>query len=362
MQKKIFTKKKKNLFIINNEIQLLNAKEAKHYYKSENSIFVFLESSHTKDIEALTAYKRNLDCHQLVIVNYNNSGRYINQDIALIKHLKQYDFTNIFIGYFSLRIRQYLSNFIYSSIILIDDGTYTLALHYELYSGFKKRTPSMLKTSSLRKKKNVMHFISYYKNQYLRKFAFYQSGLNHTLSHYQLNFFTIYNLTQYCDEVIIKNNYTLLHMKYPNNKKMVKKDSFVYFLGQPLHKSLGLSASDYKSYLIKVIHYYKNKNIKIKYIPHRSENFDYQDVTLSLVSDYFSIMQLNKPFELYLLEEPLLPPRVASFYSSALFTSKHIYSSLVVDSFMLKFDMSYREDIALIYKAIQKENIALIKI
>jgi len=342
-------------------MQLLNAEEAKYHYVSQNSLFVFLEFKHERDILALNKYKDALECNQLVVVKFTNI-KYIDQDIELIQYLRKYTYENVFIGYFSTRIRQYLANLDYLNMILIDDGTYTLALHNELYRGIDNKELSMLKTFKLRNKKNIISKIIYYKNYFLQKYAFLKSGLIFELTNYQLNFFTIYNLEQYFDERITKNTYSVLHKKYSNNKKITQKEKFVYFLGQTLHKSLGLPADSYKTYLLKVIDYYKNKNIKIKYISHRSESDEYQKIIYSLKSDYFYILNIHKSFELYLLEEPFIPFCVASFYSSALFTSKYLYPSLVVESFVLEVQSKNREDITLIYKALEKENIRLIRL
>ena len=361
-QKKDFSKNKKNLFIVTNEIQLINANEARHHYKSENSIFLFLEMGHNKDTKALNKYKEKLDCDQLIVINLEDQMIGIGQHIKLIKYLKQYVYDKIFIGYFSAKMRQYICNLSYENIFLIDDGTYTIVLHDELYNNRRKDTPSMLKTAKLRYSKSIIYKFGYYIYNELLRLIFSIFGLKNDLIDYHISFFTIYNLIQYNNEKIIKNKYALLREKHQTSQKSFNNDKTVYFLGQSLHKTLGITATEYRSYLNSIIQYYKEKNIKIKYIPHRSENSFYKEVGLLLESEYFSMVNIDKPFELYILQKDILPYRVASFFSSALFTTKSIYPSVDIDSFIINFDKNKRRDIVLVYETLQKEGIHLINI
>lgn len=354
-QKRYFSTSNKNLFIISNEMQLLNAKEAQYYYKSQNTIFVFLEFPYKQDTLRLYQYKENLDCELLITVKFD--GIYLFQDIQLIKYLQNYIYDNVYVGYFSERIRYYIANINYQRLILVDDGTYVVALHNELHKGISKHTPSMLKTLHRRKRNNSVYLIMDSVVERIKQMIFAINGLRYDLKYFNIIFFTIYNLKLYKNEIIIKNNFNLLKKLYNN---ITYNKNIIYFLGQPLNKSMSFTSQEYIGLLKKIIVYYKKRNIKIYYIPHRSESLEYKTHLNLLISNYFVIKYIDKPFELYLLEETEMPFGVASFFSSALFTSKMIDNSLDITSFLVSKKQNLREDILSIYKLLEEDNVQTI--
>lgn len=343
-------------------MQMINALEAQHHFESVNNVFVFLQSGYSNGTHPLDKYKKIIDCHQLISVNYDESSIHIIEHIKLIRHLTQYSFDNIFLGYFSPRMRRYICNVAYNNIYLIDDGTYTIVLHDQIYNTNKRIMPSMLETAQLRNSQDCVHRFKQHLYNLSIASVFKLIGLKNDLENYRVNFFSSFNLAQYQNETIIKNNYTLLHTHYNTDKKPIQNDNTVCFLGQALHKTLNLPATKYKIYLEAIIEFYKEHDLKINYIPHRERNSEYSSVEKSLESEYFCLKPINKAFELSLLERETLPQRIASFYSSALFTTKNIFPSLSIDAFIIDFDNATRGDIDIIYKALEKEYIAIHKI
>lgn len=348
-----------NLFIISNEMQFLNAREALHYFDCKNNIFLFLEFPNTHDTLALQKHKETLHFCQLVCVNFSDT--HTKNDIEVIEYFQKYNYSNIFIGYFSFKIQLYLANLSFRTLTMFDDGTYTIALHNELCKKSKKNTPSMMQTANYRHEKNIISRFMYKKNILKKKYILRLKGINTILKAHKLNFFSIYHLASCSDETITFNKYTFLNNYNNTNSKVKSRENFIYFLGQPLHKSLSMSVLEYEKLLREVIHYYAQKNISIKYIKHRSENKYFGNMIKELENDNFSIVSTDKAFELFLLEENILPLGVASFFSSAIFTTNILFPSLTIEAFRIKNIKSHRDDIAVIYRMLEKIGIKIIE-
>lgn len=353
---KKFDNTETNLYIVLNQIHLINALEAKNKFKTKNDIFILIEPEN--QTKGLSKYISKLGNSQIIIFNSFYKTINIRERINLIKYLQQYKYKNIFIPYFSDFFRQLVCNLDYTNIVLIDDGTYNIVLYYELNNLNNFDMPSMLKTSKIRNSTSVSYKIIHFFYSIALNFIFKAKGLKNNNCNYSLIFFTIFKLPYVNDVKIFNNNYSLLKNNYDiANQKIISSTKVVYFLGQALHKSLKFTHKDYYIYIMGIISFYKNK--KIVYIPHKSENKLYQKVIRKLISENFSVKTIDKPFEIYMLEQKEIPNHIASFFSSTLFTIKNIYPNINVTSF--QFDNIYRDDINLIYSTMEKMGIEVIK-
>ena len=200
---KEFSRDKKNLFIISSMIQLRNVSAAQNSFNTKNNIILLLCFGNKQLEENFLKYKNKLSYTQLIIFKTKST---ILKNIKLIRILQQYQYSKVFMGYFSLNMRRYLSNLKYEDFYLLDDGTYTIALHNELYNPNYKKSPSMLKSTNIRNQTSKIKCIVYKVYEYYRKSIYRLNDLQNDLRVYDIGFFTIYRLEQYGNEKIVLNN------------------------------------------------------------------------------------------------------------------------------------------------------------
>ena len=183
-----------------------------------------------------------------------------------------------------------------------------------------------------------------------------------------LNFYTIFDLPQYKDEIIIENNYTFLNSHYQNKaniiprKERLKYSGTIYFLGQPLYSSLPINYTQYLSYLQSIFSFYVQNKQNIIYIPHRGEEEKtFKDIK-ELYPQCIKVHKLSQPFELYLLENNIPINHLASFVSSALFTVKKLYPDVTIDAFKFPIKGKSEKNVLLIHTMLENIGANILKL
>jgi hypothetical protein len=342
-----FKGEERNLFIISTLFQLLGAIEAQKKLKTKNNILVLLfYGDQNLDQTQLKNQLSSFQYDKLIILDKRDSKSYINLNIALIKELRREFYINVFVGFFSTNIRRFIANIHYKKLFLLDDGVYTIAIHNELYNvnakGYKKYIlpfSEKPRVGQLRKVKFI-----FYNN--FRKFYLLLHGYRNDMSVMKLNFFTIFNLSQYQNELILNHNFNFLKSCYCLEKNNVNKN-IVYFLGQPLDRSLEISIEDYLIYIQMIIKQYKKENKRIIYIAHRAENRKILD---KIQKFNIELIKPKQSFEFYCLDNNIKITHISSFHSTALFSIQKIFVDVRVDAFRFKVYGINSKNLDLLYK------------
>ncbi len=245
--------------------------------------------------------------------------------------------------------RRIVANTKYEKLYFVDDGVHTLATHKQV---FNLHDPQILKDFKPYPNKKLKHKIM--RLGYKLKSFKIDTNLE------DLNFFTLFNLTPYKNEEIIKHNFS--HIRNLFFKHPIENEK-VYFLGQPLVRAIDIPSTIYLDYMQNIFDYYKDR--EIIYIPHRVEPIS--NTFIQLISTYknVSILEIDDPIEFYFMNNNIYPQDVASFMTSALFNLKKIFPQSRVKAFEVNQDSLtefHQNNIQLIYENYKKENIELIKL
>lgn len=169
----------------------------------------------------------------------------------------------------------------YQNIILIDDGTESIAA----LKSYKDNTNLF--------DSNLLSILIFFRISF--KFP------------KNIIFYSVFNLTKNN----IKPSYNFIKSKI----KFSELSSDIFFVGQPLYEML---EEDFYHKTLKTFAN-KNKNKNIKYFPHRSESKE--SISMIEQSYGYEIVEPDLIFECYLATINHLPLKIISFYSTVLFTS-----------------------------------------
>jgi len=363
--KKEFINDSIDLYMVSTALQLLNAIEAQYHFKTINNVIVLLlYGKNKRDSEQLFTYLELFPATKVIILDKGDQKSYINLNIALLKSINRYQYNNFFIGYFSANLRRLACNVSCNKLYLLDEGTYTIALHDELYNRESNTQFNLIKKYSEQARKTRLKKIKFFLYNSFRDFYFKIHRYKNDFKEINIGFLTVFKLKQYGNEEIITHSFPKLKMRYDSNVLMQKNNNYkpVYFLGQPLEKALELTEEEYISYINQIIYFYSKQRIDVIYIPHRGETKSTIDKIKKLASENFKILHLKKPFEMYMIEDNPNIYHVSSFFSSALFIVKKLSAELKVESFQIEFDEYRRDDIATIYNVLSQSEIKLLKL
>lgn len=305
-----------NLFVIESPLQLINALEAKEYYKLEpQECMLYISRPDNK--RTLLQIQRNLnedDWYNVKILGFGEGKvTWVTRQLALkneLKKLGRLNISKIFLGdYRSDLMKALISSVSYNELIILDDGAATINTYHRILN--KGITPST--------KQNKIKAVI---NKILN--LNYKEDIDTNVT-----FFTVFDISSYKNITVIKNEYK--HLKSFLKEK--KYENIVYFLGAPLvEKKILQNKEVYFSYLKKINNYYQG--LKVVYVPHRAEdNEKLMEIETKL---NITIKKIDTPIEHYLCGQTTLPATIASFYSSALMTSHLIFKEYVkIQSFMI---------------------------
>ena len=289
---------KKNLFVINSPLQLLNSIEAIYKFELKNIIIVAIYNRSIKNIEQIEAQLGKINCDEIVRFNPLKEGK-LKGYVKLIRYLKKYSYEYIFLGELEdFRFRAIVANLNKTNLFLVDEGSATVAL-YE--STIKKDRINRFKFKSL-------------------KFIF--NGLKINIKD-NINFFTYYDFNPLKKGLVIKNNLEYLKKDFIKNE--LDYEDTLFFLFQPLH--IFSDNKEFKNSLKRVIK--KNKNKNIVSIPHREDK-----ETIEIIKDIdnrINILELNQPIEKYFLQLGIYPKYLILYSSTALTTLKILFPNCLVE-------------------------------
>ncbi len=289
--------KKFNLFFVQSPLQLESATQARDSLEISNSI-IFID-----------IYGKNYKNYSQIMNALDNKW-----DKAYISHSK-----NILLMYTSyiffllklwFKYRQKVERFfygdyrspdyaIYESIIspresiLLDDGAVTIAMQ----KAFIKRKKSVFEIKTLKHK--------------VFKKILAKSRVPNLFTFFEVDMFMLPNQVNY--------------YKNKNEHRVISTtSSYYYFIGTKLSEADYMKESDELRILNVVFNEYRNK--KLLYIPHRGES---EEKLNKIKGIGFEIKNLNQPLETYYSTTNVMPGKVLSYYSTALYTCYLKFNSQV---------------------------------
>jgi len=289
--------KKFNLFFVQSPLQLESATQARDSLEISNSI-IFID-----------IYGKNYKNYSQIMNALDNKW-----DKAYISHSKNILLMYTSYIFFLLKIwfkyRQKVERFfygdyrspdyaIYESIIspresiLLDDGAVTIAMQ----KAFIKRKKSVFEIKTLKHK--------------VFKKILAKSRVPNLFTFFEVDMFMLPNQVNY--------------YKNKNEHRVISTtSSYYYFIGTKLSEADYMKESDELRILNVVFNEYRNK--KLLYIPHRGES---EEKLNKIKGIGFEIKNLNQPLETYYSTTNVMPGKVLSYYSTALYTCYLKFNSQV---------------------------------
>ncbi|KLE07044.1 polysialyltransferase family glycosyltransferase [Aliarcobacter butzleri] len=320
-------KEKKNLFIINSPLQVLNTLEAIYKFELKNIIIVAIYNRSVKNIEQIETQLSKINCEEIIRFNPLKEGK-IKGYVRLIKRLQKNIYEKIFTGEIEdYRFKAILANLEKEQLFVLDEGSATVSL-YE----------STIKQNKINKFN-------------LKSFKFLLYGLKINIKDI-INFFSYYDFEPLKNGIVVNNS--LEYLKKDFKKNEINYDNTIFFLGQPLF--IFSNEKQFEDSLNKVVK--SNKDKKIIYIPHREDKESLKIV--KKIDKNIEILELDKPIERYFLENGIEPKNIISFSSTALTTTKILFKNCNVEYIKNRkpnLKLNDMKNLDFIYKYFEKSNI-----
>lgn len=305
---------KTNVFLIETPLQLLNAIEAKEYFKDMKSLLIVKYSGNAKNDLQIDQLLKLSQWDKIIYIRSNISKMITNfKALLFLRYLKKlsHQYEYIFIGEFqSHTFQSFCKNLEVKKCFILDDGVYTINLQKNILS----------KDKHIHEKEDALAIVK----TAIKKIL----GLNDN-KNITMHLFTCFDLEPHNKQLIIPNNYYFVKKMVLNEIKIIES---VYFYNSAISEQGIMRLEDELLMLEKVDAYYKEMGKQITYIPHRF------DSTVKLNK----IQKMNIPIKKleYLAEiEPLfngeLAGEMASFFSTTLYTLPKIYNFNRVQAFKI---------------------------
>lgn len=264
----------KSVFLVKSPLQLINALEAKYYYKLDDSDCVLIIMADGKSYPQMMALARSQNEWKNILllnrvpllfsnpwhiekINYDEldvlrktifRGTFYNiWRLNRLVHSIDY-IDNVFMGCNnSIYMRHFVNSLKHNNTILLDDGAATIDIARKRRDGLDREVPVKLYKKL---KINLKRF-------FLR------------LNDYQpdkVTFFTVYDIDVFGNDSLIKNNFNYIREKSLTSNVL----DVIFFVGSPLSETGFMSEENYIKHLIKVKEYFVGN--KIIYVAHRREN------------------------------------------------------------------------------------------
>jgi len=323
----------KSVFLVKSPLQLLNAIEAKHYFKVPKKDCVLIVMADRKSqYQLLNLVKLKAEWGTVIVLNEVNlffgnpietndygwfkrlwMGDVLKKSIfnvRRINRIRKYlpEVKYIFVGYINyVYMVHYVNVTKHDEVLLLDDGNVTFE-----FSRHRKNNEAR-NLSAIKKLK-----------MFLKR---YLQGLESEVVKH-VCFFTMYDIESSGNDCVVKNNYSHIKSQISNSQLTGN----IFFLGSPLCEVGVVSSNDYLKNLSKVINYYGKSNVT--YIAHRRESPERLEEIKQCLD--IRVMYLELPIESYLATTNSMPKIVSSFISSALDSCRVIFGEkLTVVSFKL---------------------------
>ena len=334
----------RSVFLIKSPLQLLNAVEAKHYFKlrTENCVLIVMGDRKSQP-QILKLASCMGEWGNLIVLNesplfignplehkkttglkvwgagfFKKSFFYVRRLNRVQEYLGAVEY--VFVGYPRyVYMRHFINITPHKEVFLLDDGNATIQLAKE------RRDSKLSEEMDVGWKKGL-------KRSAKRRLQGVKDAEKEVLG-----FFTIYDIVAGKNDSVIKNNFDYVRSRL----SLFEGTEAVYFLGSPLSEVGILNQDEYLDYLRRVKEYYKTK--KLVYIIHRRENED----KLKLIERElgWDMVLYEYPIEYQLAMVGPRPSILASFFSSALDTCALIFKNdLKIVSFKIDVKNSPREE------------------
>lgn len=282
------------LFMVESPLQLINAIEAQQHFgvSPAQSLLLVLEGVSALNQRQTLSLIRESDWSEVKSIGSAQSlMSFLSARIFLHRwlHGRYESIDEVIIGDFRSRFMRHVANTLKQPVVLLDDGTATLAV-------------------ADRRRQNVTPDAKYERGwrRYLNKRRLF-GYRDHDIP--ALTFFSTFNFQVPDQDRIVKHHYGALR----KCMSACKRQPVRYFIGCPLVEMGIVSARHYQGYLEKIAQDFKET---ICYIPHRRE--DAQRVQELAKSLKWQVKSFDKPIELVLLEKGELPLGLIGLYSTAL--------------------------------------------
>ena len=334
-----------NLYIVSTPMQLLCAIEAQNHFKTKNNVLVilFFLIRDGKNINQMFDLLKYFPYDKLITYQ-NSNGKKIFKLIKFLKKISSINYQNVFFGYSTPIYRRIVANVDYKKLYFFDDGVLTITTHNQIYN--KKYFHSELSSLPVEKQN--------YKKR-LRDIYYALNHIKIDCSLTEMNFFTMFDLPVFQNEQIINNNFSYTRELF---LKDVEPDNAIYILGQPLKRAIKMHTFEYIRYLDKVFECYSDR--KIVYIPHRVEPMSEWFQYILYKHKNLTILYLDMPVELFFLKNGIVPTKVISFMTTALFSIQKIFpqsSPQYIEIDTSLYTQYHQENIQLIYDNYKKNDI-----
>lgn len=339
-----------SVFLVKSPLQLLNAIEAKHYFKLEDRDCYLLlmgdRKSYSQIMELVVADEQwtnvvllnrvslltgnpwsagndlvDIDKHRKTLLRSSFfSIRRINRLVHAIKDVKY-----VFLGDNNNPLmRHFVNSLNHEDTVLLDDGTATLSIARQRMEGCAEQKPGRLSKKIKLAAKKIFQKLN---NQQPSRVVF----------------FTAYKIPVIRFDSIIHNDFSYLRKKIAE----LQTTETVYFLGSPLSEAGIMGESQYLNYINRVKSYYAGRNIL--YVSHRRES---QAKLAKIEEDYgLEVACFRFPIEYQLAFVDCRPVELASFISSALDNCRLIFGDkMKIVSFRInEINDDRRENVDKIY-------------
>ncbi len=226
------------------------------------------------------------------------------------------------------------------TVLLLDDGNVTLTVHANMELLGRNRT------------KAVRQMISPRAAIFDRLLAGVLGPFSPTSTDEDYGYFTCFELpSESTKQVIVRHGFENLR-RLTASRETDKTE--VLFFGGPLSELGVIAELEELNYLSLIKKYYERGALRPKYVAHRRDS----DAKLIRIGRDLglTIERFDAPAEVALLTRDILPVRIASFYSTALYTVSRLLA-LNADAFELQTThvaARYRNDVRKVYDAYRK--------
>lgn len=314
-----------NVFLIETPLQLLNAIEAKNYFKLfNNHLLVRLGEGPQETLKSLVLERDWDGVHYITFYNKTMKFEFGLLGQRISKRIQGYCYDyqqylnrkkldsiaislgrakNIFLGnyignrklYDVIYMRHFANTLKHDKLYILDDGTDIMQVNEE-------RKNVRLRNES---PKGSDSFFSRLKEMYRKNFI----DWNHSDAD-SVTFFSAYDMNVGSNDYLIRNEYKYLR----KIAAKVNPSDEIFFLGQWLIGDRYMREEYYLDYLRKVKEYFAGE--KLVYIPHPRESFNIINKIKESLG--LEIKQFNVPIEYEISIRGNIPKVLASFFSSAL--------------------------------------------
>ncbi len=323
---------KKNLFIVNSPLQLLNAIEAVYKFNLKNLLLVAIYNRSENNKNQMENKIKEFSFDEVVRFTPKKGSKYIGY-IRLINQLKEYQYDNVFTGELEdPSFRVLVANIKKEKLFLLDEGTSTI-VDYET-----------------KIKKNKFNKLEYKLIRYL--FAGFNLKLKDTI-----NFFTYYDFEPLDGGDVIRNRLEYMRKDFKQNS--VDYSDTLFFLGKPLF--IFSDKNEFDIVLQNVLQKYKSK--KIVYFPHKDESDTIKNI--KKICKDIEFLEINQPIEEYFLKNGIYPKHIISCSSTALITTKILFDECSVEYIKIKnpnTNLDYMKNSDIIYNYFEKNSILKFKL